>query len=135
MKVSCSSAIGSKWVVRIAETLRGLRTHGGHRLRGAAAAALLLLAPMAQAQIQNGGFETGNFSGWTLRDYNRGDSTIPVTSSAQLGLTATGTVSNGGNGNGFRSAVLTGAGTAPNTSGILKYPFSGAPGLRGMSEP
>ena len=51
-----------------------------------------------------------------LRDYNRGDSTIPVTSSAQLGLTATGTVSNGGNGNGFRSAVLTGAGTAPNTS-------------------
>ncbi len=125
MKVSRSSAIGSKWVVRIAGALRGLRTDGGHRLRGAAAAVLLLLAPLAQAQIQNGGFESGNFSSWTLRDYNRGNSTIPVTSSSQLGLTATGTVSNGGNGSGFRSAVLTGAGTAPNTNGVLTYPFSG----------
>ncbi|WP_449447407.1 DUF7507 domain-containing protein [Thermomonas brevis] len=116
--------------MRIAETLRGLRTDGGHRLRGAAAAVLLLLAPMAQAQIQNGGFETGNFSGWTLRDYNRGDSTIPVTSGAQLGLTPTGTVSNGGNGSGLRSAVLSTAGTAPNTGGVLTYPFSGSSSAR-----
>ena len=125
MKVSRSSAIGTRWVMRIAEALRNLRTDIRNRLCGGAMLALLLVAPVAQAQIQNGGFETGSFSSWTLRDYSRGNSTMPVTSSSQLGLTATGTVSNGGNGTGFRSSVLTSPGTAPNTNGNLKYPFSG----------
>ena len=127
MKVSRSSAIGAGWVMRIAGGLRDLRTNVRGRLGGAFAAILLLVAaPAAQAQIQNGGFETGSFSNWTLRDYNRGDSTIPVTSSAQLGLTASGTVSVGGNGTGFRSSILGSPGTAPNTNGNLKYPFSGS---------
>ncbi len=120
--------------MRITEALQRFRTQIRSRLPGAAGrrglamlgvAAMLGAAPIAQAQIQNGGFETGNFSSWTLRDYNRSNTTIPVTSSAQLGLTATGTVSNGGSGAGFRSAVLSSAGTAPNTNNNLKYPFSG----------
>ena len=120
--------------MRITEALQRFRAEIRSRLPGAAGrkglaalgvAAMLGAAPVAQAQIQNGGFETGNFSNWTLRDYNRSNTTIPVTSSAQLGLTATGAVSNGGDGTGFRSTVLTSAGTAPNTNSNLKYPFSG----------
>ncbi|MBV2210005.1 MAG: DUF11 domain-containing protein [Thermomonas sp.] len=126
MKVSFSSTVGASWGTRIAQALRGLHTAIRGHFGVAAAAALLLAAPMAQAQVQNGGFETGDFSSWTLRDYNRSNSTIPVTSSSQLGLTATGTVSNGGNGAGFRSAVLTTPGTAANTGGVVTYPFSGS---------
>src|SRR5690606_13050118 len=73
-----------------------------------------------------GGFESGDFSSWTLRDYRRGNSTIPVTSSADLGLTEQGAPANGGNGGGFRSAVLTTGGFAPNTGSNLRYPLSGA---------
>ncbi|WP_313254320.1 OmpA family protein [Stenotrophomonas acidaminiphila] len=99
---------------------------------GAALAALglfslLALAPAVQAQVKNGGFETGSFSDWTLRDYNRPNvlATDAPTTSAQLGLVGTGATTTGGNGSGYRAQILTSPGTAANTNGILRFPFSG----------
>lgn len=130
--------------MRIAEALQRFRGDIRSRLQEAAGrrslaalgvAAMLAAAPMAQAQIQNGGFEAGNFSNWTLRDYNRsgaGLSTVPPTSSAQLDLMVTGAPSGGaGVTSVYRSQVLTAPGTADNT-GVNgpKYPFSGTASAR-----
>src|SRR5690606_17194315 len=127
MNVSRSSVTGSGRVLAAAAgALRRLRGGFRHCLHGAAVATLLLAMPVAHAQVQNGGFESGDFSSWTLRNYRRGNSTVPVTSSADLGLAVQGAPVNGGNGTGFRSAVLTAGGFAPNTGSNLRYPLSGA---------
>src|SRR5690606_12777657 len=127
MKVSRSSVTGSGRVLATAAgALRRLR--GGFRrcLHGAAAAILLLSMPVAHEKIQNGGFESGDFSSWTLHGCRRGNSTIPVTSSGDLGLSEQGAPANGGNGGEFRSAWLTSGSFAPNTGSNLRYPLSGA---------
>ncbi|WP_413975795.1 OmpA family protein [Stenotrophomonas acidaminiphila] len=105
----------------------GWRPRIGAALAALGLFSLLAVAPAAQAQIRNGGFETQSFSDWTLRDYNRPNvlATDAPTTTAQLGLVATGTTTTGGNGSGYRAQILTSPGTAANTNGILQFPFSG----------
>ncbi|AKC86182.1 hypothetical protein WQ53_04735 [Pseudoxanthomonas suwonensis] len=122
--------------MRAAGATRALRAGWPRGSSAAAMATLLLFAPVAQAQVQNGGFETGNFSSWTIKDYNRSGSglpSVPPTSSGlvglpnQLDLTKTGADRGGaGDTNVYRTQVLTSAGTAANTgSNGPRYPFSG----------
>lgn len=94
-------------------------------------AILLSAVPAAQAQIKNGGFESGDFSNWTLTDYNRPDLlpgsapfTAPTSFSGLKLSSPTKTVT-GGSGSGYRAQILTTAGVAPNTSNIVRYPFAG----------
>jgi len=153
MKVSSLSATTTGRVMQIAKTLQRwcVDFSGWQKRMGSALAALCLVvmlavAPSAQAQIKNGGFETNTFSDWTLKDYRRnqgalaGDtgpndpnaptnlSFVAPTDFSQLKLTYNNnqSVSGGANQNAlYRSQILTTAGTAPNTSGIVRYPFSG----------
>lgn len=139
--------------MQIAKTLQRWRADfsGWQERLGSALAALglvvmLTAAPSAQAQIKNGGFETSTFSDWTLKDYRRNqgalagdtgpnDPTAPTnlsfvapTEFSQLKLTYNNSQSVNGAANQnttYRSQILTTAGTAPNTSNIVRYPFSG----------
>ena len=92
------------------------------------------VAPAAQAQIKNGGFETQNFSEWKLERYTRsnvGLSSVPPTSGSQLTLggvletyPSTNTMASAFSNN---VRILTTPGTAESTNGNgAKYPFSGA---------
>ena len=131
--------------MQIANTLQHWRagfSAWSTRLGGALAVAgmfgMLTVAP-AKAQIQNGGFEANNFNNWTLKDYRRPNLlpgsapfTAPTTF-AGLNLVYNGnTVTNGGADQNtiYRSEVLTSPGVAPNTNGIVQYPFSGGASAR-----
>jgi len=124
------------------------------RIGGAFAAlglvSLLSVAPVAQAQIKNGGFETRTFADWTLKDYTRNAMLdggagqpnsdgphnllfVAPTQFSQLKLDyANNQITNGGaNQNAtYRSEILTTAGTAANTGGIVRYPFAGSASAR-----
>lgn len=115
------------------QVLRGLTVNFSTKhtgvLRGlskaSAAVGLSLAALSAQAGFTNGGFETGDFSGWTLQSYTwvapYAIPTFPPTTEADLGLATAAD-------NGLSSVLTTGTDT--NTGGALSYPLYGSNAAR-----
>lgn len=84
---------------------------------------MLLATPAAYAGVSNGNFETGDFTGWTVTNYqNNGIGTFPPTQKSHLSLDPPGDTP--------VTAVIgtapTSPATAPDVTGQVRIPFQGS---------
>lgn len=157
MKASDHSVVNAGQAVQDAKAAQrrhagfmGWRRRIGGMLAALGLASMLSIAPTAQAQIKNGGFETRTFADWTLKDYTRNAMLdggagqpnsdgphnllfVAPTQFSELKLDyANSQITDGvaDQNPTYRSEVLTTTGTANNTSGIVRYPFAGSASVR-----
>lgn len=105
--------------MKILKRLTALAPAWRHVVRSGVAlcGAALLASTVAHAQVVNGKFETGNFTGWNV-DYLRNNAipTFPPLKKADLGLVASTAATN------LNNTVVAGAGT----DGLLTIPLEGS---------